>query len=348
MTKRFLSITAPNRFAVCVVIVCLLVGCGLIQTGADTTITPNPSATAQPAPSSTPTLSSTPDPYSGLRIEELAEQEFGGGRLEIGDWARTSPFFSQALFQYPSDGLTIHGFINTPVREGPFPVVIVLHGNVDKDDYQTLSYTARYADALAETGFVVLHPNFRNFPPSDQGKNPFGIGYTRDVLNLIEIVRAQAGQAGPLEKADPDSIGLFGHSMGGEIAQRIITVDREIDAALLYSSMSGSASDNYEVVLKWSDEASEYEEYEDAPEKVLEEISPYFYLDRIQAAVSIHHGTEDILPPEWSEELCHVLKDAGKTVECFTYNQMPHTFYGKKDQLLINHSVRFFREHLER
>lgn len=339
--------TSINRFAACVLIVYLLTGCGLTQTSNDTP-TPRPSATAQPSPSSTPTISPTPDPYSGLRIEELAEQEFGSGTLEVDDWAQPSPFFKQAFFQYPSDGLTIHGFINEPVREGPFPVVIVLHGNVDEEDYQTLTYTARYANALAETGFVVLHPNYRNYPPSDQGKNPFGIGYTRDVLNLIEIVRAQSGQTGPLEKADPDDIGLFGHSMGGEIAQRVITVDREIDAALLYNSMSGNALRNYEVVLKWSDEAEEYDEYHDAPKEVLKEISPYFYIDRIQAAVSIHHGTGDIIPLAWSEELCQMLKDSGKTVECFTYNKMPHTFYGEKDELLINHSIRFFREHLTR
>ena len=78
---------------------------------------------------------------------------------------------------------------------------------------------ANYADALTEAGYFVLHPNYRNYPPSDSGPNPFRIGYAADVLNLIGIIQRQSQDPyGPLRRADGEQIHLMGHSMGGGIA----------------------------------------------------------------------------------------------------------------------------------
>ena len=60
-----------------------------------------------------------------------------------------SDAFTRTLITYPSDGLTIYGFVNVPVGEGPFPVIIAVHGYVEPEVYSTLDYTTRYADGLA-------------------------------------------------------------------------------------------------------------------------------------------------------------------------------------------------------
>jgi len=65
--------------------------------------------------------------------------------------------------------LSICGFANLPHGEGPSPVIIVLHGYIDLEIYQMLDYTTHYADALASAGYLVLHPNLRGYPPSDEG-----------------------------------------------------------------------------------------------------------------------------------------------------------------------------------
>ena len=62
---------------------------------------------------------------------------------------------------------------DVPNEGAEFPVAIVLHGYIDPAEYDTLAYTQRYADALAEAGYFVIHPNFRNYPPSDEGPNPY-------------------------------------------------------------------------------------------------------------------------------------------------------------------------------
>lgn len=292
-------------------------------------------------PSAAPTLtpSPTPDPYLGLMIDEMRSRSYGEGTLEIESSMATYSRFTRLLFSYPSDGLQLYGFMNVPNTGGPRPVVFVLHGFVTTTTYRTLTYTRVYADALANAGYFVIHPNYRNHPPSEDGPNPFRIGYAIDVLNLLALVRQQAGE-GALEKADAENIGLLGHSMGGGITLRVITIDPEIDAAVLYGSMSADERRNYEQLIIWIGEG---EEELNTPKEVLRGISPLFHLEYIEAATSIHYGTADpIVPPEWSEELCSLLDAFGISFECFSYPDQPHIFNGEGYNLFMRRVLQFF------
>jgi dipeptidyl aminopeptidase/acylaminoacyl peptidase len=313
------------------------------------TLTPSPTPTPPPTP--TPTLTPTPDPYAGLTIADLAAREYGGGEIQVEEVLAVTDTFTRSLITYPSDGLTIHGFMNVPRPDGDqgeelFPVVLVLHGYISPDIYTTLAYTTRYADALARAGYVAIHPNLRNFPPSDEGPDPFRVGIATDVLNLIALVREHGGKPGPLRQADPQRIGVWGHSMGGGAAIRVITVDPEIKAAVLYGSMSADEKQNYERILQWSGGERGEEELA-TTEEDLRRIAPVYHLDRIEASVSIHHSDADAtVPLEWSLELCERLEALGKMVECFTYQGLPHTFRGAGDQLFMQRYVDFFDRHM--
>jgi dipeptidyl aminopeptidase/acylaminoacyl peptidase len=284
----------------------------------------------------------TPDPYAGLTISDLATRAYGGGQLRIEETLAATAAFTRSLVTYPSDGLTLYGFMNVPQGNGPFPVALVLHGYVSPDRFNTLTYTTRYADALARAGYLVIHPNYRNWPPSDEGPDLFRASHAADILNLIAIIRDQAGQSGPLQQADPAFIGLMGHSMGGGITLRTITIGGDVQAAVLYGSMSGDEAQNFEAILEWSGGERGQVELETPPED-LERISPIYHLDRITAPVSIHHGDYDgTVPLAWSLDLCERLQALDKVVECFTYPGQPHTFQGEGDQLFIQRMVEFF------
>jgi dipeptidyl aminopeptidase/acylaminoacyl peptidase len=83
-----------------------------------------------------------------------------------------------------------------------------------------------------------------------------------------------------------------------------------------------------------------------APEDMLVAISPINYLDRITAAISIHHSDADqVVPPEWSDDLCQQLKELKQTVECHSYIGLPHTFRGQGDALFIERTVDFFNRY---
>jgi uncharacterized protein len=244
-------------------ILCLLTACS----GAPPTSVPTASRTLPPAvirtrvpptpipgPTRAPTITleptrtafvlPTPDKYQKYSIPALRARVYGGGALEGLDMLAENDLFTRYLMHYPSDGLNIYGFMNVPKGDGPFPVIIALHGYVDPALYETLDYTADAADGFSSGGYFVLHPNLRNYKPSDNGDNLFRVGIAVDVLNLIALVKAQGGQPGPLQKADPTRIGLWGHSMGGGIVLKVITISSDIKAALLYASISGDEQKN--------------------------------------------------------------------------------------------------------
>jgi dipeptidyl aminopeptidase/acylaminoacyl peptidase len=106
--------------------------------------------------------------------------------------------------------------------------------------------------------------------------------------------------------------------------------------------MSGDEKLNHERVLYFTNGARGLWAVA-PPEDALRLISPINYLDRVTAAVSIHHGSlDDQVPLQWSEDLCQRLQALAKPVECFTYEGQPHTFTGEGDQLFVQRVVEFF------
>jgi dipeptidyl aminopeptidase/acylaminoacyl peptidase len=271
---------------------------------------------------------------------------YGGGQIEFLEVLAQNLYFTRYLIRYPSDGLNIYGFANIPNDEAVHPVIIALHGYIDPAVYNTLDYTTHYADALASAGYIVLHPNLRGYAPSDSGENLFRVGMVIDVLNLIALVQSQSGGTDLMRTARGDRIGLWGHSMGGGITTRVLTVTDDVQAAVLYAAMSGDEQKNYAAIYQWSGQSRGLEEL-DVPPEALNRISAMYFFNNITAAVGIHHGTADALVPmDWSVTTCDQLTTLGKNVECIYYQDMPHTFYGAGDEEFIQNTVRFFNQHL--
>lgn len=319
------------------------------------TATPSPSPSPEPtltptynpllALSPVPSPTATPDPFTGGTIAELQARTYGGGVLEdLGALPSPSTRYTRRLFRYRSEGLNLYGFIALPRGEGPFPVVFMFHGHIDPADYTTLDYSARYADALAEAGYVVLHPNLRGYAPSPDAENSLGIGDSIDALNLIALVRQQAGTDGLLNNADGQRLGLWGHSMGGGIVMRILAVDKDIDAAVLYASIHASESFN----LAHFTEDGRGNPKPNVPAEALARLSPLEALADVEVPISIHHGVKDmVVPVEWSRFLCDYLKEANREVECTEYPNQPHTFQNSGDTEFIANMIRFFDAHLK-
>ncbi len=313
---------------------------------ASPTQTPVPTSTATATAISLPTLTPTPEPYREYSIEYLRSRIYGGGKIDITETLGQNSAFTRHYFRYDSDDLNIDGFANVPQGDGPFPVIIVLHGYIDPEIYQTLDYTTHYADALASAGYLVLHPNLRGYPPSDDGNNLFRVGMAIDVLNLIALVKENSKQPGLLQTADQTRIGLWGHSMGGGVSTRVLTVSPDVKAAVLYAAMTGDEQKNYEAIYRWLNGSMGLEELA-VPQETLPRISPMYFFEDITVPVSIHHGLDDkLVPVGWSMQTCEQLKVLEKVVECHYYEDMPHTFYGPEDKEFIQYTIQFFDRYL--
>src|SRR5688572_12932840 len=205
--------------------------------------------TATPSPP-TPTIAFTPAPYQQYTIDYLRQRSYGGGTIEIARTIEVSDQFTRTLIRYTSDNLTLFGFMNIPAGNGPFPVIIMMHGLGDSGSFSELNFRSDIVDTLTNQGYIVIHPIMRGYPPSNSGDNIFRVGMAVDMLNLIALIKTQGGQPGALEKVMPDQIGILGQSLGGNVALRVLTVSSDVKAAVLYSSLSGNELKNSEQLYK--------------------------------------------------------------------------------------------------
>jgi len=129
------------RFSWFILFVGILTACTPIFSSAVAEVNPE-EVSAPPAVQPTPTIIPTPLP-SPFSLKNLADRSYGDGEFNVEYTWEQKVGFVRYKVNYSSDDLTIHGFVNIPAGEGPFPVVIALHGYIPANEYETLDYSTR-------------------------------------------------------------------------------------------------------------------------------------------------------------------------------------------------------------
>jgi dipeptidyl aminopeptidase/acylaminoacyl peptidase len=334
MNKHLLSLAAL-----------FLISCSLLATPVTL---PRATVVIPTATGVTPTSRPTPTlaPYEQYTIDYLRKRTYGGGRIEVVERLAENDSFISYSIRYPSDGLNIYGFMNVPKGAGPFPVIISVHGYVTSGKYDPFHPAQDSADILAANQFIVIHPGLRNHPPSDSGDNLLRVGMALDVMNLIALVKTRETLPAELATANPDQIGLWGMSMGGEIGLRVITISPDVKAAVLYSPLSGNSERNARQLYEITRDEEFAKDFV-VPLEMLDRISPVYHYYKITAAVQLHHGTADTTAPiSWASETCDFLKAAAVSIACIFYQDAGHVFSGEPLGQLRQNALEFYRLHL--
>lgn len=291
----------------------------------------------QPTAIQVPSNGNTVIPQSSF-IENLRKRQYQGGEIKIEETLSKEGNYTSYIFSYPSDNLKIYGMMNIPDGEGPFPVIVLNHGYFNQSTFQSGDGTHTMADILAAKGYLTLAPDYRGFGKSEedgQGSRGHRPEYAIDVLNLIASINS-------LPKADQNKIGMWGHSMGGEVSLRTVEVTNKVKALVLWAPTSGRISDN----------ASFYGGRRDTPRPSnpnLEGASPINYLKYITTPISLHQGLSDTeVKPEWSKELNDALKKEGKEVEYFEYAGQDHNFRNLGWDVISQRTVDFFDKYVKK
>ncbi len=286
-----------------------------------------------------PVPTMTPNPLEKYTIASMRARIYGIGTIQLLEKISEEGRFTRYKFQYSSDGIPIYGFVNIPKGEGTFPVIIAIHGNYDTGGYQLMPYSTIYADRIAQEGYIVFHPNMRNYGESGSGDDRFRNGLATDILNLIAMIQSQGG-VGTWSMINPEKIGLWGHSMGGEVALRVTTISNDINATMLYAPMSGDVSKNA-AYINAQDEL-------DTPPHLLTAISPHHSYGLITSPLKLYHGTADeVIPVLWSKETCATLTALGKEINCAFYEGAKHTFNNNYTADFERSFFYFFETHLK-
>lgn len=325
---------------------------------ADETSTPGLTFSSPATPQeSTPTPGETsaaqaagPAVTSPVSLPALMAKQYDGRGLRLGRvLARTGDYTRRAV-TYRSGDLRISGIINVPRGDGPFPVLVLLHGHIDPDIYVTGQGLMREQDYLARRGYVVLHTDYRNHAGSDddpRAERRLRLGYTEDVVNAV-----LAAKKSPLPFIDAERVGLLGRSMGGGVTYNTLVAQPGlVDAAVVFAPVSSRTADNFN---RWTRPESpgladtiidRYGSPEDDPQ-FWRGVSPRTYFGRITEPLLIHHGTaDDTCPMRWTRATYDALQRRGKDARLFVYDGEGHAF-GHRWPLSMRRTVRFLDRHL--
>jgi dipeptidyl aminopeptidase/acylaminoacyl peptidase len=192
--------------------------------------------TATPPPTATATATATPTPHP-LTIKSMRERAYPGSDITIEQTLDPGANYSRYRVSYLSEGLKIYALLTVPNGERPatgWPVIIFNHGFIPPDVYRTTERYIAYVDWLARSGYIVLRSDYRGHDQSEgEPRGAYGApDYTVDVMNAVASMEKYP-------EADPNRIGMWGHSMGGYITLRSMIITDTIKAGVIWAGVVG-------------------------------------------------------------------------------------------------------------
>lgn len=221
------------------------------------------------------------------------------------------------------DGRLIEGVLCLPQGEGPFPLVIQVHGGpvwAARSEWDMLGHP--YTRVLVAAGYAVLHPN----PRGSFGRGQDHIdalfvdpGYAEegDYRSAIDHLVAQG-------VADPGRIGVVGLSYGGLTAAWLATRWRDLAAAVALSPVTDWVSQHWTTNIPWFDE-----HYLDADPR--DPLGRYRTHSPLTNTVGMTTPTllmagslDDCTPPGQATEFYNAARDAGVPAALAVYPEEGH------------------------
>jgi uncharacterized protein len=299
-------------------------------------------------------------PALPLAITYMRGQSYPGSVIEIKATLTNGTNYSRYLASYLSEGLTINGLLTIPMGEAPpggWPAIVFNHGYIPPKEYRTTEKYVAYVDGFARNGYVVFKIDYRGHGESE-GEAAGGYGspsYTIDALNAFTSLQQYPG-------INSNAVGMWGHSMGGQVTLRSMVVNPNIKAGVIWAGVVAPYSD---LLNKWrrgnttavptqfnrpNSWRQEFINHYGTPESnpaFWESISPNSYLSQISGPIELHHATTDeTVPVEFSQTLTQQIKAAGKTVNLYLYENDDHNLSQHFSQAM-SRSLAFFAQNLK-
>ncbi|MGC9466948.1 MAG: alpha/beta hydrolase family protein [Anaerolineae bacterium] len=330
------------------------------------TATPLPTNTSTPTPipTDTPTPSPSPTPLHPMSIEYMRQQSYPGSDIVIEETLNPGVNHDRYVASYLSEGLKMYGLLTVPWGEKPatgWPLIVFNHGHITPELYRTTERYVAYQDAFARNGYITFKSDYRGhgFSEGNTSGGSRGPDYTIDVLNALSSLQR-------LPEADPERVGMWGHSMGGGITLRAMIVTDDIDAGVIWAGTVATFEEIYADRPRWvgapptltpgpegTPPASvprvglfAYGMFDENPE-FWASIDPVAYLSDLSGPVQLHHATGDqSVPITWSESLYARLQETGQDAELYVYQGDDHNISANFGTA-IQRSVEFFDRYVK-
>ena len=296
-------------------------------------------------PSDVFTLELGDDPLEHGALTRWTTSEVGG--------LDTSRFRMPELISYPTfdevDGAPrqIPAWVYKPAGEGPFPVVVSIHGGPEGQTRPVFS--SRYQMWLDKLGVAIVLPNVRG--SSGYGKTYLSLdnGFKRE--NSVRDIGALLDWIETQPDLDEDRIAVFGGSYGGYmvLASSFHYSDR-LKAAVDIVGISNFVTflQNTQDYRRDQRRAEYGDERDPAMRAHLEKIAPMNNVERIRHPMLVVQGENDPrVPVTESDQVVAALRNQGQVVWYKNALNEGHGYRKKENRDVYEQAtVMFLREYL--
>ena len=300
-------------------------------------------------------LKDIPEEFYDLTIPYLRSYELANGPVEVGQVVAQQATYTSYLASYQSDGLKINGLLTIPtieMPEGGFPGVVFVHGYIPPLEYETVTRYSSHVHALANQGIVVFKIDLRGHGTSEgePGGAYFSGDYVIDTLNAYESLKT-------VDEVNPNKIGLWGHSMAGNIVLRAMAGKPEVPGVVIWAG----AVYTYKDMREFGIADSSYRPSQNANRNRRQSLSDRFgepedgnnfwqlvaptnYISDLQGKVQVHHASSDpVVTIEYSRNLKMLFDESDKPLELYEYDSGGHNIDGEAFSQAIERSVAFYK-----
>ena len=331
---------------------------------------PSETPTASLAPTSTITTSPTPTEIvfevgEELTIDYLRQLEITGSEIIFEQKLADRSNYYQYLVSYISEGNKIYGLLTIPFDDPPesgYKAIVFNHGYIPPDVYRTTERYAAYVNYLARSGFVVFKIDYRGHGNSEGNPSGsyFSPGYTIDSITALKSLQM-------LDIIDPQGIGMWGHSMAGNVTLRAMLIEPDIKAGVIWAgavysyddfALYGIDDNTYRPPA--TPEAEDGDDRRRRSQLIFETYGrpdsqvPYWQavsltenIGYLNSPLQIHHAENDtVVDIGYSFGLAVALQENGKTYEFYTYEGGGHNLVSPAFDEAMSRTVQFFRTNL--
>lgn len=329
---------------------------------------PPPTLTASPTSTNTPVPTETQIVFgvgSDITIKYLQEMKITGSEITFQKELFPASNYHKHLVSYISEGNQIYGLLTIPFGdppEGGFKAIVFNHGYIPPSVYRTTERYTAYVDYLARSGFVVLKIDYRGH--GESGGEPsgsyFSPGYTIDSIAALKSLQM-------MDIVDPQGIGMWGHSMAGNLVLRAMLIEPDIKAGVVWAGAVYSYTDfvkygindntyrppaapgNPEESVHRRSSRTLFDTY-GSPDKLdvyWNAVSLTENIELLNSPLQLHHADDDpVVNIGYSFDLAGVLQEYGKDYEFYTYEGGGHNLISPYFDQAMLRTVEFYRNNL--
>lgn len=321
--------------------------------------------TASPIPTTPATPTATEVTFrvgEEITIPYLRDLQITGSEITFEDELAPASNYHRHLVSYISEGNKIYGLLTIPFTEPPengFKAIVFNHGYIPPAAYRTTERYNAYVDYLARSGFAVFKIDYRGHGQSEGEPTGsyYSPGYTIDSIAALKSLQT-------LDSIDPQGIGMWGHSMAGNLVLRAMLIEPDIKAGVIWAGAVYSYDDFAEYGIddntyrppatpEGSDRQRRSREIFDAygrPDTQSEywrAVSLTENIEFLTRPLQLHHAQDDpVVSIRYSEDLAAVLLENGKEFEFYEYGGGGHNLFSPYFDQAMLRTVEFFRKHL--